>query len=198
MLLQFLLLITEVQSISLKFKIPPGHQQCIKDNVAQNTLIYGQYESSTLLYIFTLNVINQQEIENTIIEYSSQAVSQFHHVMQESGEISMCFEVDDYSDIATFHLFYESGAEIYDQDQLPKKQHVQNINETLEQMEQLQQEISREQLLIVDREHIRKISFVDFQQQIVEFTAITLSILIIVAVLQAIYIRRYAKYKKLS
>ncbi|CAD8133431.1 unnamed protein product [Paramecium octaurelia] len=198
MLLQFLLLLIEVQSISLKFKIPPGHQQCIKDNVSQNTLIYGQYESSTLLYTFTLNVVNQQEIENTIIEYSSQVVTQFHHVMQESGEISLCFEVDDYSEIATFNLFYESGAEIYDQDQLPKKQHVLNINETLEQMEQLQQEISREQLLIVDREHIRKLSFVDFQSHIVKFTCITLSILLIVAASQALYIRRYAIYKKLS
>ena len=29
--------------------------------------------------------------------------------MEESGEISMCFEVDDYSEVTTFNLFYESG-----------------------------------------------------------------------------------------
>lgn len=29
--------------------------------------------------------------------------------MEESGEISMCFEVDDYADVTTFNLFYESG-----------------------------------------------------------------------------------------
>ena len=29
--------------------------------------------------------------------------------MQESGEISMCFEVNDYADITTFNLFYDSG-----------------------------------------------------------------------------------------
>ncbi|CAD8044896.1 unnamed protein product [Paramecium primaurelia] len=198
MLLQFLLLLTEVQSISLKFKIPPGQQQCIKDNVSQNTLIYGQYESSTLLYTFTLSIVNQQEMENIIAEYSSQVVQQFHHVMQESGEISMCFEVDDYSEIATINLFYESGAEIYDQDQLAKKQHVLNINETLQQMEQLQQEISREQLLIVDREHKRKISFVDIQSKIIGFAGITFGLLIIVAACQVIYVRRYVVYKKLA
>lgn len=42
--------------------------------------------------------------------------------MEESGEISMCFDVNDYADVITFNLFYESGtltiliigAEIYD------------------------------------------------------------------------------------
>ncbi|CAD8087322.1 unnamed protein product [Paramecium sonneborni] len=198
MILEFILLLTGVQSIILKFKVPPGQQQCIKDNVSQNTLIYGNYDTSSLLYTFTLSVINQQEQESVIVEHSNDINQQFHYVMEESGEISMCFEVDDYADVTTFNLFYESGAEIYDQDLLAKKQHVLNLNETLETMEQLQQDISREQLLIVDRENNRKRSFTDIQTKIIGFAGITFGLLIIVAACQVIYVRRFVVYKKLA
>lgn len=29
--------------------------------------------------------------------------------MPESGEIAMCFEVNDYTEVTTFSLFYDSG-----------------------------------------------------------------------------------------
>ncbi|CAD8061093.1 unnamed protein product [Paramecium primaurelia] len=147
---------------------------------------------------YILQIINQQDQESIIIEYSYDINQQFHYVMEESGEISICFEVDDYSDITTFNLFYESGAEIYDQDLLAKKQHVLNLNETLETMEQLQQDISREQLLIVDRENKRKYSFTDIQTKIIGFAGITFGLLIIVATCQVIYVRRFVVYKKLA
>ncbi|CAD8185134.1 unnamed protein product [Paramecium pentaurelia] len=198
MILELIFLFTGVQSITLKFKVPPGQQQCIKDSVSQNTLIYGNYDTTSSLYTFTLSIINQQDQESIIIEYSNDINQQFHYVMEESGEISICFEVDDYSDITTFNLFYESGAEIYDQDLLAKKQHVLNLNETLETMEQLQQDISREQLLIVDRENKRKYSFTDIQTKIIGFAGITFGLLIIVATCQVIYVRRFVVYKKLA
>ncbi|CAK73083.1 unnamed protein product (macronuclear) [Paramecium tetraurelia] len=206
MILELILLFTGVQSITLKFKVPPGQQQCIKDSVSQNTLIYGNFDTTSSLYTFTLSVINQQDQESVIIEYSIDINQQFHYVMEESGEISMCFEADDYADVITFNLFYESGtqlssilgAEVYDQDLLAKKQHVLNLNETLETMEQLQQDISREQLLIVDRENKRKHSFTDIQTKIIGFAGITFGLLIIVATCQVIYVKRFVIYKKLA
>ncbi|CAD8151673.1 unnamed protein product [Paramecium octaurelia] len=198
MILELILLFTGVQSITLKFKVPPGQQQCIKDSVSQNTLIYGNFDTTSSLYTFTLSVINQQDQESVIIEYSIDINQQFHYVMEESGEISMCFEADDYADVITFNLFYESGAEVYDQDLLAKKQHVLNLNETLETMEQLQQDISREQLLIVDRENKRKNSFTDIQTKIIGFAGITFGLLIIVATCQVIYVKRFVIYKKLA
>ncbi|CAD8081079.1 unnamed protein product [Paramecium sonneborni] len=198
MILEFIFLLTGVQSIILKFKVQPGQQQCIKDSVSQNTLVYGNYDASSSVYNFTLSIIDQEDQESIIIEYSDGINEQFHYVMEQSGEIAMCFEVDDFADVTIFNLFYESGAEIYDQDILAKKQHVLNLNETLDTMEQLQQDISREQLLIVDRENNRKHSFNDIQTKIIGFAGITFGLLIIVAACQVIYVRRFVVYKKLA
>ena len=57
MLLPIIFSLACVQAIVLKFKVNPGQQQCIKDSVPYNTLIYGNFEANLLSYTFTLSVI---------------------------------------------------------------------------------------------------------------------------------------------
>lgn len=64
-------------------------------------------------------------------------------------------------------------------------------------MEQLQMDITREQIRLMETEAIRNMNYVDVTMKIIGFGGVTFAMLLIVAACQIIYVKRYFVYKKL-
>ncbi|XP_051124364.1 transmembrane emp24 domain-containing protein p24delta4-like [Andrographis paniculata] len=188
------------------FDMPKSGWKCVSEELQSNVVVIGEYygffgnyydENSTA--VPSLSVKVSSPFGNTLHQQHKVYHGQFSFTTSEYGVYMACFTID--SDTGgrttTVGVDWKTGIATKDWDSIAKKEKIQGLDLELKKLEASVEAIHNNLFRLIEKEWKLRDMSDKTNVRVARYSQMSLSLCIVVSIVQVLYLRRYFRMKKL-